>query len=291
MQARNPVTSTPLDIEHARTVAVRTAEDAGALLLAGVGKDSKDIVARTKDATGDLVTDLDLAAEQLIVERLRMVFPQHQIISEESGLFDAADESWIWLVDPLDGTNNVAIGLSNYVVGLALCRDKVPILGVVHDPVRGETWSAASGKGTRGPAGELVRSQYRPAPHGPVLAWAQGYGVGRDDCQAQALRLVLESRSRRLLQLWAPLLAWVMLARGAIDGFVGYHAEPIDMPAGSLIAREAGAVVHRFDGSCFDERIDGPRERSFVAGPPHVIPELLAMVRAAGGVRITGLDG
>ena len=60
-------------------------------------------------------------------------------------------------------------------------------------------------------------------------------------------------------------------------------------PAGSLIAREAGAVVRCFDGSPFDERIDGTHQRNFVAGPPHAIPELLAMVRAADGVRITGL--
>jgi myo-inositol-1(or 4)-monophosphatase len=285
-----------VDLERARAVAVEAVEQAGALVLAGaalgdtgLGGSGRGVPARTKDATGDVVTKLDLDAENLIVGRLRRAFPQHRILSEESGLFEASDHSWVWLVDPLDGTNNIAIGLSNYVVGIALCRDGVPVLGVVHDPVRGATWSAATGTGTTGPDGKAVRPPHRRATHGPVLAWAQGYRVGRDDAAAQALRLVLETRSRRVLQLWAPLLAWVMLARGDIHGYVGLRAERVDLPAGSLIAREAGIVVRGFDGRPFDERIDAGHDRNFVAGPPHIIPELLAMVRAAGKVRITGL--
>ncbi len=46
------------------------------------------------------------------------------------------------LVDPLDGTNNGAIRLPAYVVGIALCAADLPVLGVVHDPVAGQTWSA-----------------------------------------------------------------------------------------------------------------------------------------------------
>lgn len=287
MRATQTLTYAPVDLAHARTVAVRAAESAGALLSA---RATGLLGARVKSATGDLVTELDLAAEQLIVDQIRAAFPHHRIIAEESGLLDAGDDSWAWLVDPLDGTNNVAIGLSNFVVGIALCRLGVPVLGVVHDPVRGQTWTAVRGEGTRGPRGTVVLPPYRPAKHGPVLAWAQGYGVRRDDHAAQALRLVLETRSRRLLQLWAPLLAWTMLARGDIDGFVGYRAESIDLPAGSLIAREAGIVVCGFDGEPFDERIDQPHDRNFVAGRPQAIDDLLAMVNGAKNVIIAGVS-
>lgn len=293
MPTLRTLTYTPVDLAQARSVAVRAAEEAGALLFAGATPSSGsawDLGVRTKSVTGDLVTELDLAAERLIVQRIRAAFPYHRILSEEAGLLDAADDSWTWLVDPLDGTNNVAIGLSNYVVGIALCQFGIPVLGVVHEPVRRQTWSAVHGLGTHGPGGAVRLPAFRPAKHGPVLAWAQGYGVSRDDRVAQALRVTLEARSRRVLQLWAPLLAWVMLARGDIDGFVGYRAESIDLPAGSLIAREAGMVVRDFDGAPFDERIDRPHDRSFVAGRPQVIRELLAMVHAARHVRIAGVN-
>ncbi len=283
-----PETVTPVDLEHALCVAVSAVEAAGALLAGGA---SKELGTRVKSVAGDVVTDLDFAAEHIIISHIRAAFPHHRIIAEEAGLLDADDGSWVWLVDPLDGTNNVVIGLHDYVVGTALCQNMIPVLGVVHDPVSNQTWSAIHGSGTRGPRGTAIRPSYREAAHGPVLAWTQGYRVNRDDARARALRVVLESRSRRVLQLWAPLLAWVMLARGDIDGFVGYQAETVDLPAGSLIAREAGLVVYGFDGLPFDERIDRAHDRSFVAGHPEVIPDLLAMVWAAERVTIGGLAG
>ena len=279
-------TSTPVDIDRARSVAMTAAQAAGALLREAA---TKDLGVRTKDASGDVVTELDLAAERLIVGHIRDTFPRHRIITEESGLLDADESSWTWLVDPLDGTNNVVIGLSAFVVGIALCENKVPVLGVVHDPVAGQTWSAVRGRGTRGPNGATACAPYRPASCGPVLAWTQGYSVGRTDDTARAMRMVLESSARRVLQLWAPLLSWVMLARGDIDGFVGYRPEAVDLPAGSLIAQEAGIRVRRLDGSLFDERIDLPEEnRSFVAGHPEAIPDLLALVRTARRVNTGG---
>lgn len=278
-------TMTQVDIERARSVAVTAAEAAGVLLREAAIR--KDLGVRTKDASGDVVTELDLAAERLIVGHIRDIFPSHRIIAEESGLLDADDSSWTWLVDPLDGTNNVVIGLSAFVVGIALCGNKLPVLGVVHDPVAGQTWSAVRGRGTCGPNGTTVCPPYQPASCGPVLAWTQGHGVGRTDNTARAMRMVLESGARRVLQLWAPLLSWVMLARGDIDGFVGYRPEAVDLSAGSLIAQEAGITVRGLDGSVFDERIDLPAgNRSFVAGHPEVIPDLLALVRSAQQVTI-----
>lgn len=280
---------TTVDIERARGVAVRAAEAAGALLREAA---TRDLDVHTKDASGDVVTELDLAAERLIVGHIRDAFPHHRIIAEESGLLDADDSSWAWLVDPLDGTNNVAIGLSAFVVGIALCANKVPVLGVVHDPVAGRTWSAVRGRGTRGPSGTTVCPPYQRASCGPVLAWTQGHSVGRTDDTARAMRMVLESGARRVLQLWAPLLSWVMLARGDIDGFVGYRPEAVDLPAGSLIAQEAGIMVCGLDGSVFDERIDLPeKDRSFVAGRPEAILDLLALVRTAQRVTISGVTG
>ena len=156
------------------------------------------------------------------------------------------------------------------------------MLGVVHDPVAGQTWSAVRGRGTHGPAGMMVCSPRQSAIGGPVLAWTQGYSVDRANGTARALRAALELGVKRVLQLWAPLLSWVMLARGDIDGFVGYCPEAIDLPAGSLIAQEAGITMCALDGSPFDEHVDiSEEDRSFVAGRPEAIHDLLALVRTA----------
>ncbi len=279
------------DLDMACRVAIEAAEAAGELLRAGT---RRAVTGRAKDAAGDVVTDLDLAAEQVIVRRLRAAFPAHRIIAEESGLLEAAAPAGregggpaecTWLVDPLDGTNNVVVGLPAYVVGIALAARDRPVLGVVHDPVAAATWSAVRGRGARGPGGRVRTPPCRPAPHGPVLAWTQGHGVAREDPTARSLKLVLEATARRVLQLWAPLLSWVMLARGDIDGIVGYRPEMVDLPAGALIAAEAGIAVRGLDGGPFDDRLGQPEaDHSFLAGHPANIGRLTRLVAAAGRV-------
>jgi myo-inositol-1(or 4)-monophosphatase len=255
-------------------LAVSVAQEAGALLR---GRIHGPLTIWPKGRSGDVVTSLDREAEELIVDRLSREFPQHRIVAEESG-DHGGDKAWTWLVDPLDGTNNVAIGLPAYVVGIALCFDRRPVVGVIYDAITGQTWSAVRGGGTVSTSGA---ARARRHPHGTVLGWTQGHHVDRSDSAACALKLTLEQHAQRLLQLWAPLLCWVMLARGDIDGFVGYQPGIIDLPAGSLIAAEAGFRVVALDGGPFDESVSDVADRGFVASAPERIPELLRLVRAA----------
>ncbi|MDP9861959.1 MULTISPECIES: inositol monophosphatase family protein [Streptosporangium] len=265
------------DLEHARRVAVDAARAAGRLITAGV---LGTVEISPKGDDGDVVTDLDLASEELLLRRVLAAFPDHAVIAEESGRQGRAGSEWTWLIDPLDGTNNIAIGLPLYAVGLALCRDGRPELGVVHEPVTGRTWSAVRGRGVLGPSGPLAAPPHRPAGGGPVLAWIQGYGVRRGDAVACALKAGLDRRARRVLRLWAPLLAWVMLARGDIDGIVGYQTGIVDLPGGLLIAQEAGVVVSAFDGTPFDCAPLAGGGRDFVAGRAGFQEDLLEAVRA-----------
>ena len=96
-----------MDLDHARALAVDAAAAAGKLLLDGT---RQPIGVRPKGGSGDVVTDLDLASEKLLLERILTVYPSHTVIAEESGLLGVSGAEWTWLIDPLDGTNNVAIG-------------------------------------------------------------------------------------------------------------------------------------------------------------------------------------
>lgn len=261
-------------------VAVTAAEEAGVVLRERFTQ-AQTVAGKGDD--GDVVTDLDLTAEKLILARLQTHFPHDRILSEEAGLFDAVGQR-TWLVDPLDGSNNVAVGLTAYAVGIGLCVSGEPVVGVVHEPVTGRTWHAVRGQGAYcGP--ELLPGPPRVVPPpGPVVAWTQGHSVSRKDTRARDLRGLLELRSRRVLQLWAPLLGWSMLARGAIDGFVGYCAEAVDFPAGALLASEAGAEFRTLAGGPFRVGFTGPdSERSFVAARAEVLPYLLEVVADARG--------
>jgi myo-inositol-1(or 4)-monophosphatase len=237
-------------------VAVAAAREAGDFLRARAGGRS-DSRFRPKGESGDVVSDLDTEAERLIVQRLRAAYPQIPILAEESGLAGGgpaggwSQSPWLWIVDPLDGTNNLAIGLPAYVVGVALCRDGVPVVSVVHEPETDRTWTAVAGGGRSGPGPVSRRTQAQQ-----VVAWTQGYRVQRTDPMLGALHAVLERRTRRTLSLWAPLLGWAMLARGDVDAFIGYRPELIDLPGGLLLAREAGLEVVTLDGRPFAARLD-----------------------------------
>ncbi|MCX5201848.1 inositol monophosphatase [Streptomyces sp. NBC_00237] len=258
-----PRTDEPRTYEDERKVAVAAAEEAGDLLRGRYGQ-LRTITG--KGSAGDVVTDLDLASERIVLDRIRRHFPTDRILSEEAGE-SAGQGERTWLVDPLDGSNNVAIGLCVYVVGVGLCLGERPVVGVVHEPVTHQTWHAVAGRGAHGPRGRLTGPAPRLPAAGPVVAWTQGYDVDRADPFAAALRGGLERRCRRVLQLWAPLVGWSLLARGSIDAFVGYRAEGVDLPAGALLAAEAGVELTTLDGSPFRPGFSGPGSgRSFVAG-------------------------
>jgi myo-inositol-1(or 4)-monophosphatase len=263
-----------IDLQHACAVATEAAEAAGALLRS---RASKPFEVHDKGTQGDLVTDLDLASEAEIVARLRRAFPHHRILSEELGELPGSGP-WTWLVDPLDGTNNVAIGLGVFAVGIALCRAELPMVAAVHDVPAAATWSARRGGGAWGPRGPLPTR--RPAVgRPPTLSWIQGHDLPRADPRGMALKVRLECEAKRVLHLWAPLLCWVMLARGDIDGIVAYQADSIDLQAGLLIAQESGVEVRNLDGDLFDGRCSVPDERvSLVAGTPETVEWLLGLV-------------
>jgi myo-inositol-1(or 4)-monophosphatase len=140
------------DLTVCRDVAVKAAEAAGHLVRSGF---NSAITCESKGTTGDVVTSLDLGAEQLIVDCLHDAFPSHRIASEESGAARNSSGPWTWLVDPLDGSNNIVVGLPVVAIGLALCYDNLywQLCMSRSCPVRGQRYRAPGpGKTAIGPS-------------------------------------------------------------------------------------------------------------------------------------------
>ncbi len=132
----------PLDLEQALSVARRAAEAGGQASLEhfdrGIAKETK--------ADGSFVTAADLAAEKAILSIICGAFPEHSVLSEESGVQEG-DPSLRWIVDPLDGTHRFARGLRFWGPLIALVREDTVIAGAMSMPVVSETYWAAEGLG------------------------------------------------------------------------------------------------------------------------------------------------
>src|ERR1051325_1260479 len=126
--------------------AIQTAREAGKVLADKFGR----ALQVSNKGYIDLVTEADLAAERLIVERIRSYHPRHRILTEESGDVAEAggpEDSHKWIIDPLDGTTNYAHGYPVFCVSIALEHEGSVVVGVVYDPVREELFAAERGEG------------------------------------------------------------------------------------------------------------------------------------------------
>ncbi|WP_020617913.1 inositol monophosphatase family protein [Paenibacillus daejeonensis] len=229
---------------------IRTAKALACEIIRPAGelaKSSFDRVAQVqmKGEHGDLVTEVDTLAEELILPRIREVFPDHQIRSEEAGISGEAGD-WLWMIDPLDGTNNFAIGLSIFAVSITLMYRREPVLGVVYEPMTDRLFVSVRGEGA---TCNGHRMAVKPVPNlvKGTVGWIQGHVVQRD-VRATQLRHYIDGTYKRMLRLWAPTVLWCLLAKGDIQGIVLYNSEGDDLYSGLLMVREAGGVVIDFDG-------------------------------------------
>jgi myo-inositol-1(or 4)-monophosphatase len=237
------------------------AREAGKLLLERFGDPATGLA--SKSSRTDLVSDADRAAEALIVAGIRGARPDDAIVAEEGGGGEGAS-GVRWLVDPLDGTINYLWGIPQWSVSVAALDGGGALVGVVHDPLRGETFAARRGGGAR--LGDRpLRLGAAPPLDQALVATGFSYRAERRARQARLLTLVLPAvRDVRRFGSAALDLAW--LAAGRVDGYYETGLNPWDWAAGGLLVREAGGVVVQV------------AEDSLVAAAPGLIDPLLALV-------------
>lgn len=221
-----------------REVAVAACERAAELSLSAFrdGRPAGDYRA------GDVKTDLDTACEERIVAALCEAFPDDAVRAEERGRV-GPDAEREWIIDPLDGTNNVAAGVPLFAHAVCLRDGDGPVLSVVHEPLAGDTYVAERGAGATVNGEPLSTGTDIDLPAGTV-ALVPGHEAVRDHAaELDAVETALDDACKRVLSTWAPCVDWGLLARGAIEAVVTFYPDVWEQPAGSLLAREAGASI------------------------------------------------
>ncbi|NJD27306.1 MAG: inositol monophosphatase [Chloroflexi bacterium] len=255
--------------------AIQLAARAGRLLL-----DRSQRVERVDyKSAKDIVTEVDHLSEALIFEAIRREHPDDGLLGEETGEHRArggasptAGVGRVWIVDPLDGTINYANGIPFYCVSIALVEDGRPLVAVIHDPVRGETFAATAA----GPAtldGESIATSGKEQLSDLVVSMALS---GRNvNARSRAVRKAIRvSRS-----MGSAALALAYVGNGRFDAFVQQGGlSAWDIAAAGLIAERGGATVTDLAGGPWFDIARGPKSIGILAAPPRHHPELLRLI-------------
>lgn len=222
--------------------AIQIARDAGSLLVQRLGAAK---ISNKGDI--DLVTEADIASEELIIERIRSYYPRHGILAEESGeaVFVGGKRSdWKWIIDPLDGTTNYAHGYPCFCVSIALEYAGVLEIGVVYDPLRNEMFAAERGQGATLNERKIRVSSVEDL-NSAMLCTGFPYNVReRQDFARDFANFTMQAQAVRRDGSAAIDLAYV--ACGRFDGFWEDGLNPWDVAAGALLIQEAGGRVTDF---------------------------------------------
>jgi myo-inositol-1(or 4)-monophosphatase len=257
-----------LDLDALARAAAAAARAGGEVVAAGFGDPSN---VREK-APGDWVSDVDTTSERTVREVLAGAFPSIPFFGEESG-GERAELGW--LCDPLDGTSNFLHGFPAVGVSVALVEAGVPIVGVVHAPLLGDTYSATRGGGAFRDGRRLAAS--RRAPEQAIVATGFPFRLkDRVEGYLGAFRnAFLAFEDLRRAGAASLDLAWT--AAGVFDGYFELGLGPWDVAAGALLVREAGGVVTDWRGD------DGAWLASgdILAAPAAVHARLLDLVEPA----------
>jgi myo-inositol-1(or 4)-monophosphatase len=235
---------------------------------------SEKVQAKTKTSSADLVTNVDLRAQEVIIEILSTNLPGVQIIGEEKEN-EAASEEAIYL-DPLDGTLNYFHGLNQFAVSVGYWVEKKPAVGVIYNPMEAEMFLALSGKGAFRNGKPIRVSQNRSLSQS-FLATGWPYDKEQIPKIIKSLdRLLKPAQEVRILGSSA--LAMCYVAAGILEGYWEWGLFPWDIAAGVVIAQEAGARITSPEGEPFKLE-----SGSILASNGYVHDDILKHLRSESG--------
>jgi myo-inositol-1(or 4)-monophosphatase len=223
-----------------------------------------------KSGAGDLVTEIDHAAERAIVEGITAERPDDAILGEEGT--DRAGTSGVrWVIDPLDGTASYVRGYPGYAVSIGVEVDGEPAVGVVVDALGRRTEAVAGGA--------ALRNERRVSPSDvktlddAVLATGFGYDPVKRVAEARVLE-GLVGRVADIRRSGSAAMDLCAVATGEVDAYYEVHLAPWDIAAGRVIVESAGAIFRQYSQPNGDMLT--------VASPAGLLEPLLGLLRSAG---------
>jgi myo-inositol-1(or 4)-monophosphatase len=256
-------------MEPLLNIAISAARQAGEIIIRHM--EQVEHLKITAKSSNDFFSEVDIKAEQAIINAIYKAYPDHGILAEESGSHET-DSDTVWIIDPLDGTSNYLHGFPFFCVSIAVKVKNRIEHGVVYDPLRHECFAASRGRGAR-----LNDRRIRVSKQTQLSASLLGSGFSARDGALNHRYLpafeALMGKCAGMRRTGSAALDLAYIATGRIDGFWQFGLQPWDIAAGSLLVREAGGLISDMQGG-----EDFLKDGNVVAGTPKVFKSLLQTI-------------
>lgn len=251
--------------------AIKAARSAGSII--NRASLDLDLLKVNTKSPNDFVTEVDLAAEAIIIETLLGAYPGHGILAEESGRAQGAkDSDYVWIIDPLDGTTNFIHGFPVYAVSIALAFRGQVQQAVVYDPTRNDLFYASKGRGAF-LNDRRLRVSRRTRLADCLIGTGFPFRKGDNFKRYMQMFETLMPMCAGLRRPGAAALDLCYVAAGYTDGFFETGLSPWDIAAGSLMVTEAGGLIGNFTGEA-----DFLYQREVVAASPKIYGQLVPVL-------------
>ena len=252
-------------------VAIKAARAAGSIInRAALDVESVRI---SQKQVNDFVTEVDHAAEKVIIETLLTAYPGHGILAEESGSTQGAQDSdYVWIIDPLDGTTNFIHGFPVYCVSIALAVKGKVEQAVIYDPSRNDLFTATKGRGAF-MNDRRIRVSKRTRLEECLISTGFPFRPGDNFKNYMNMMADVMQRTAGMRRPGAAALDLAYVAAGFTDGFFETGLKPWDVAAGSLLVTEAGGLIGNFTGEA-----DFMDHQECMAGAPRIYGQLVPLL-------------
>lgn len=254
-------------------IATKAAFAAGEVITRHIYK-LNDLSVTEKEAN-HFVSEVDIKAEHVIMDIIRKAYPDHAILTEESGYHPGQEDEYVWIVDPLDGTHNYLHGVPHYAVSIAVQIKNRIEHAVIYDPHKNECFSATRGAGAQCNERKIRVSSRKNLKESLLSASFSFHDVQSQEKYLAAFQ-AFWGKCLGLRRMGSAALDLAYVAAGRLDGMWAFGLRPWDMAAGSLLIKESGGLVSDLQGA-----ENYMKNNQIAAGNPKIFKALLQTIQPA----------
>lgn len=253
------------DVKQIKNFSEQLAVTAGKLLL----KNSNNRKITKRKGKYDVQLDTDILVENEIIKSIENKYPNHSIYAEESefsGNITNLDN--LWIIDPIEGTNNLSCGIPYYGITITYVRSGKPMVAIIYDPIMNNLYTAVNGdRATLNGNTIKCGSQQIKISDANISLVVNYLEEGRE--KGYLLNNILGRKCKRVLSLWAPALDLARISSEDIEGMLCWEGMYLDTCSGLLMVSEAGGVLIDLNGNAFNSQLAITEPTSFIAATNH----------------------